>query len=122
MCLKVVVGRQHLSSDQLFLQYCYEVKEVLGVAVAYVIQFVWWHRQAVVTHRLLGSMSYHSCHALYNVVNIRKVAQAITVIEDLDCLSVAQFVGETEICHVGASCGAVDGEEAKPCRGNVVQL
>ena len=37
---EVVIGGEHLGADELFLQYCHEVEEVLGVVVADVIDFV----------------------------------------------------------------------------------
>ena len=55
-----------------------------------------------------------------DVIDESEVTLAVTEIEDLDGVAFAELVGETEICHIGASCGAVNGKEAESCGRDVI--
>ena len=122
MRVEVVVCGQHAGADQLFLEDGHEVEQVFGLVVADVIDLVRGNGQAVLTRALLGRMAHHAHHALYNVVDVGEVALAVAVIEYLDLLAAHQFVGETEIGHIGSAGRAVDGEEAKARTGDIVEF
>ena len=51
-----------------------------------------------------------------------EVALAVAVVEDLDGLSLAEFVGESEISHIGTTCRTIDGEETESRGRDVVEL
>ena len=112
VCLKVVVGGEHAGAKQLLLEYLYEVEQVLGAVVADVIHLVGRYRQPVFAVLLLGSVLHHAHHALDDVVNVGEVALAVAVVENLDFFAFHEFVGEAEVCHIGASCRSIDGEKA----------
>ena len=122
MGIEVVVLGQDASTDQLFLQDSYEVKEVFGGVVADVVYLVWWDGQSVFTVLLLGGVLHDAHHSLHNVVDIGEVALAVAIIENLDGLAFHQFVGKAEVSHVGTAGGAIDGKEAEAGRGDVVEL
>ena len=120
--IKVVVLGQDTGTDQLFLQDGYEVKEVFGRVVAYVIYLIWRYRQSVLTVLLLRGVLHDANYTFYYVVDIGEVALAVAIIENLDGIAFHQFVGEAEVSHVGTTGGAIDGEEAEAGRGDVVEL
>ena len=90
-----------------------EVEEVFGGVVSDIINLVGRNRQTVFTVLLLGGMLHNADHSFYNVIDIGEVALAVAVVEDLDGLALDQFVGETKIGHVRATCWAIDGKEAE---------
>jgi len=120
--LEIIVGGEHPCGDKLFLKDGDEVQQVLWGAVADVIDFVGRNRQAVFASLLFGCMLHDADNAFYDVIDEGEVALAVAVVEDLDGLAFAQLVGEAEVCHVRASGGAIDGEEAQAGRGDVVEL
>lgn len=120
--LEIVVGGQDAGGDEFFLEDADEVEEVLGVAVADVVELVWRHGQAVVAVGALGGVLYHADYALDDVVDVGKVALAVAVVEYLNCFTAYELVGEAEVGHVGAPAGSVDGEEAQAGGGDVVEL
>jgi len=61
-------------------------------------------------------------HSFHDVVDIGEVTLAVAIVEYLDGLAFHQFVGETEVSHIGTTSGAIDGEEAQAGRGDVVEL
>ena len=120
--IKVIVLGQDTGTHQLFLQDGHEVKEIFGRVVADVIYLVRWDGQSVLTVLFLGGVLHDAHHSLHYVVDIGEVALAVAIVEYLDGLAFHQFVGETEVCHIGTAGGAIDGEEAQAGRGNVVEL
>ena len=122
MGTEVVVLGQDAGTDQLFLQDGHEVKEIFGGVVADVIYFVRGDGQSVLTVPLLGGVLHDAHHSLHNVVNIGEVALAVAIVEYLDGLAFNKFVGKAEVCHIGTTCRAIDGEEAQAGRGDVVEL
>ena len=120
--LEVVVLGQDAGTDQFFLQDGHEVEEVLGRVVADVIYLVRWDGQPILTVLLLGGVLHDANHSLHDVVDIGEVALAVAIIENLDCLTFNKFVGETKVCHIWTTGGAIDGEEAEAGRGDVVEL
>ena len=120
--LEVVVLGQDAGTDQLFLKDSYEVKEVFGRVVADVVHLVRWDGQSVLTVPLLRGVLHDAHHSLHDVVDICEVALAVAIVEYLDGLAFNQFVGEAEVCHIGTTCRAIDGEEAEAGRGDVVEL
>ena len=65
---------------------------------------------------------HHSVDTLYNIVDICEVALAVAVVEYLYFIAFYQFIGKTEVCHVGAACWAIYCEETKSCTWNIVEL
>lgn len=120
--IKVVVLGQHAGTDQLFLEDGHEVKEIFGGVVADVIYLVRGNGQSVLAVLLLGGVLHDAHHSLHDVVDIGEVALAVAIVEYLDSLAFHQFVGETEVCHIGTAGGAIDGKEAEAGRGDVVEL
>ena len=117
-----IVCGQHAGADQFFLEDGHEVEQVLGLVVADVVDFVRGNGQVVFARALLGRMAHHAHHALYNIINVGEVALTVSVIEDFYRIPLYQFVGETEVSHIGSAGRAIDGEEAKTCAGYVVQF
>ena len=122
MGLEVVVLGQDAGTDKFFLQDGHEVEEVFGRVVADVIYLVRWNGQSVLAVPLLGGVLHDAHHSLYDVVDIGEIALAVAIVENLDGFAFHQFVGEAEVCHVGTTCGAIDGKEAEAGRGDVVEL
>ena len=58
----------------------------------------------------------------HNVTDIGEIPPAISVIENPDCLSLAQFVRKAEIGHVRPSGRTVHGKEPQACRRDIVQF
>ena len=85
--LEVVVGGEDAGTDEFFLKDGDKVKEVFGRTVADVIQFIWRHGEPVITGVSLGSMLHNADNAFYDVINIGKVAFAVSVVEDFYCLT-----------------------------------
>ena len=118
--LEVVVFREYAGGDKFFLKYLHEVEEVLGVAVAYIIDGIRRHGQSVVACLPLGGFLHHADHTLHDVVDIGEVAAAVAVVEDPDSLPFEQLVSKAEVCHVRAAGGTVDGEEAETGRRYII--
>lgn len=115
MGLKVVVLRQYSCTYKLFLENGDEVEEILGGVVADVIHLVGRNGKTVLAILLLGGMLHNADYSFHNVIDISKIAHAVTVVEDFDGLALDQFIGETKIGHVGTACWAIDGKEAEAC-------
>ena len=122
MGFKIIMLGKNSCTDQLFLEDGNKVEEVFGGVVADVVHLVWRDRKTVLTVLLLRGVLHDAHHSFHNIVDIGEVALAVTVVENLDGLTFHQFVGEAEVCHVGTTCGAIDGEEAEAGRGDVVEL
>lgn len=120
--LEVEVLREDTGANEFFLEDGHEVEEVLGLAATDVINSIGGDGETVVTLLALRGTLHHTDNTLDDVVNIGEVASAVAVIVDLDGVALEEFVGEAKVGHVGSSCGAVDGEEAQACRGNVVEF
>ena len=122
MGFEVIVCGEHACADQFFLEDGNKVQQVLGLVVADVVDFVRGNGQAVFARALIGRMAHHAHHALYNIINVGEVALTVAVIEDFYRIPLYQFVCKAEIGHVRTAGRAVDGEEAKPRAGYVVQF
>lgn len=122
MGFEIVIYRKHSGADKLFLQNRHEVKQILRMIVADVVDFVRRYRKSVLAVDAFGGMLHHAHHSLNNVVDIGEVPLAVAVVEDLDLFSLDQLVCESEIRHVGTSARSVDGEEAQSGGGYVVEL
>lgn len=48
---------------------------------------------------------HHTNDAFDDIVNVRKITLAITIVENLYRLTFNQFIGETKICHVWPPAG-----------------
>lgn len=122
MRFKVIVCGQHPCAYQFLLQYLHKVKQVLGVAVANVIDLVGRQRQAVFTVLPGGCPVHYALHAFNYVIDISEVTFAVAVVEYLYGFTLDQFVGESEICHVRSAGRAIHREEAQAGAGYVVQF
>ena len=92
------------------------------MVVADVVDFVGWQRESVFAVLLFGGVLHHSDDAFDDVIDVGEVAFAFAVVEYLDGLAGFELVGEAEVGHVGAAGGAIDGKEAQPCAGDVVEF
>ena len=122
MRLEVVIGGENFRTDEFLLEDCHEVQQVFGVVVADVVDLVRREWETVFAASLFGSVLHHAHDAFDNVIDEREVALALAVVENLDGLASLELVGEAEVGHVGAASGSVDGEEAEPRAGDVVEL
>ena len=78
--------------------------------------------KTVLTILLLWSMLHDTYNPFYYVIDVSEVALAVAIVEYLDGLAFNKFVGKAEVCHIGTTCGAIDGEEAEAGRGDVVEF
>ncbi len=115
MGLKVVVFGKDACTHQFFLKNSDEVKEIFGGIIADIINLVWRNGKTVLAVLFLGGMLHNTDDSFHNVIDISKIALAVAVVENLDGLALDQFVGETKVGHVGATCRTIDGKEAKTC-------
>ncbi len=122
MRFEVVIGGEHLRTDEFLLEDCHEVEQVFGVVVADVVDLVRREGEAVFAVLLFGGVLHHAHDAFDNVIDEREVALALAVVENLDGLARLELVGEAEVGHVRAAGGAVDGKEAEARARDVVEL
>ena len=99
-----------------------EIQQVLGLAVADVIERVGWNRKTIRAGFPLRRPAHDAEHTLDDIVDVRKVALAVSVVENLDRLAGAELVGEAEIGHIRSAGGAIDGKKAQAGTGDVVEL
>ncbi len=122
MGFEVIILGEDSCTDELFLENCDEVEEVFGGVVTYVIYFIRWNWESVFALLFLWGVLHHSYYAFHDVIDIGEVTLAVAIVKNLDGFAFHQFVGETKVCHVRATGGAIDGEEAQAGRGDVVEL
>ena len=122
MRFKVVVFGEDSCTDELFLENCDEVEEILWGVVTYVIYFIRWDWEPVFALLLLWSVLHHSYYAFHDVIDIGEVAFAVAVIENLDGFAFHQFVGEAEVSHVWATGWSINGEETETGGWDVIEL
>ena len=119
---EVVIGREHLCTDEFFLQNCHEVQQVFGVVVADVIDFVRRERETIFAVLFFGSMLHHADYTFNDIIDVSEVTLAFAVVENLDGLACFKLVREAEVGHVRAARRTIDGKEAKSSARNVVKL
>ena len=119
---EIVIGWKHTGTHEFFLQDLYEIEEVLGLVITYIIYFIGGNGQTVLSHLFLGGMLHDAGNAFYNIVHIGEIALAMAVIENLDGLAGHELVGKAEVGHIGTAGRAIDGEEAQAGTGDVVEL
>lgn len=122
MGLEIIVGRQDAGTNQFLLKNRHEIQKILRRIVADVIYLVRRNRKSVLTILLLRGMSHDTDHTLHDVIDIGKVAFAVSVVEDLDGLAFTEFVGEAEICHVGTAGRTIDRKETETCGRDIIEL
>lgn len=115
MGLKVVVFGQHTCAHQFFLKNSDEVEEILGGVIADIIHLIGRNGKSVLAVLFLGGMLHNADHSFHNVIDISKIALAVAVVENLDGLTLDQFVGEAKVGHVRTSSRTIDCEKAKAC-------
>ena len=120
--LEIVVRRQDARRQQLLLQDLDEVQQVLRLAATDVVNRIRRHRQTVLALAARGSLGHHAHDTFHDIIHIREIATAISVVVDLDRLAGQQLVGEAEIGHVRPPGGAIDREETQARRRDIVQL
>ena len=109
--LKVIVLRQHAGTDELLLQDVHKVQQVLGLTATDVVNSVRWYWQAIFACLLRWRFLHYSIDTFNNVVHIRKVSTAVTIVEDLNGLTFQKLIGKTEVGHIRSACRSVNGEE-----------
>lgn len=122
MGLEIVVGRQDAGTDEFLLENRHEVQKILRGVVADVIYLVRRNRKSVLAVLLLRGMLHDTHYTLHDVIDIGKVAFAVSVVEDLDGFAFTEFVGEAEICHVGTAGRTIDRKETETCGRDIVEL
>ena len=70
----------------------------------------------------LRRLLHHADYALNDVVDVSEIALAVAIIENLDCVALNEFVCETKIRHVGATCRAINCEETQTCSRDIIEL
>ena len=119
---EIIILRQNPGAHQLFRQNPGEIQQVLGLAVADVIERVGRNGKAIRARFPLRRPAHDAEHTLDDIVDVRKVALAVSVVENLDRLAGAELVGEAEIGHIRSAGGAVDGKKAQAGTGDVVEF
>ena len=122
MCLEIIVRRQHTGTHQLLRQNLHKVQQVLRVRIADVVNRIGRNGQPVLAILLFRRFCHHTDNAFYDVVHIGKVPLAVTVIKNLDSLTVDQLIGETKVSHIRTTRRAIYREEPQASGGNVVEL
>jgi len=122
VCFEVVIGGEDMRAYELFLEDRHEVEQIFRVVVADVVDLVRREGEAVFAVLLFGGVLHHAHDAFDDVIDECEVALAFAVVENLDGLAGFELVGEAEVGHVRAACGAVDGKEAKSGARDVVEL
>lgn len=122
MSFKIVVLWQNAGADEFFLENLNEVKEVFWVRVADVVDFVRREWKTIFAGLLFRSLGHDTDDAFDDVVDVGEVAFAVAVVEDFDSFAFDELVSKAEIGHVGATGGAVDGEETEAGGGDVVEF
>lgn len=113
VCFEVVVGGEYSGGNKFFLEYLYEVEEVLGIVVADIVDGIGRDGKSVFAGLAFGSSVHYADYAFDDVVNIGEVAFAVAVVENLDGFAFDEFVGEAEVGHIGTPGRTVYGEETQ---------
>lgn len=100
MGLEVVVSGEDFCADQFLLKDVHEVQKVFRAVVADVVYGVWRDGKAVLAVFLFWRALYNSLDAFYDIVYIGEVTLAVSVVEDLDGLTLQKLVGEAKVCHI----------------------
>ena len=96
--------------------------KILGLIITDIIYFIWRYRESIGSIALFGGVLHHSNYPFHDIINESKIALAVAVIENLYRIALYEFVGKAEICHIGTTGRAIDGEEAETCGGYVVEF
>lgn len=99
-----------------------EVEEVLRLVVAYIVYGVRWDWEAVFAGTFFWSVLHYSHNSFYDVIHVGEVALAVAIVEDLYRFAFYQLIGKAKVGHIGATCRAIDGEEAETGTGDVIQF
>ena len=70
----------------------------------------------------LWSTLHHSYYVFYDVVDIGEDATAVAVVEDMDGLTLQQFVCEAEVRHIRTTGRVIYREETQARCGDVLQF
>ena len=65
---------------------------------------------------------YNPLHALYDIIDIGKVAFAVSVVENLNLFALHQLIRKPKVGHIRATSRAINRKEAQTGRGNIIQL
>lgn len=108
---EIVVFGKDTCSYQLILQNLHEIEQILRLVVTYIIYFIGRNGKTIFANIFFGSMLHDSNNSFNDVINVGEVSLTVAVVEDLDGFAFDQLVGKAKVCHVGTTCGAINGEE-----------
>lgn len=122
MAFKIIVIGENACADKFFLQCADIVQKVFRLAAADVIDSIRRDGQAVFTVLLFRCTLHDAVNAFHDIIDKGEVTAHVSIIEDLDRLSGHEFLCGAEIKHIRSAGRAVDCEEAKACRRDVVEF
>lgn len=67
-------------------------------------------------------MLHDTLDAFHDIIDVGEIALTVAVVEDLDGLSLPEFVGESEISHIRATGRAIDGEETESRGRDIIEF
>ena len=117
-----VVSGKDPGTHELVLQDIDDLEHLLRMPASNVVERIGRDRQTVVTCLLDRCTLHHADNSLDDIVYVGEVAQAFSVVVELNRSSLLQFLGCRVEEHVRSSPGTVDREEAKPRCGNLEKL
>ena len=81
------ICRKYPGADELFLKDRYKIKKIFGMTVSDVVYSVWWDWKPVFSVFLFRSSLHDTFYAFYDIVNVCEVTFAITIVKNLNSLS-----------------------------------
>ena len=92
------------------------------MTITNVVHGIWRYGKPIIPCGTIRSLLHHTNDAFDDIVNVRKITLAITIVENLYRLTFNQFIGETKICHVRPAGRPIDRKETQSRGRNVIQL
>ena len=65
---------------------------------------------------------HYTDNTLNDVIHVSKVTLAVAIVEDLNSFALTQLVGEAKVSHIWTTSRAINSEEAKTCRWNIIKF
>ena len=96
--------------------------KILGLIITDIIYFIWRDRESIGSIALFRDVLHHSNYPFHDIINESKIALAVAVVENLYRIALYEFIGKTEICHIGTTGRTIDGEEAETGGWYVVEF
>ena len=119
---EVVVLGENTGVEEFFLKDLDEVEEAFGLTSADVINGIGRDGETILTEFALRCTFHDTEDALDDIIDVGEVTTAITVVEDLDGVTLEEFISEAEVCHIGTTGRTIDGEETETRGRNVVEF